>query len=183
MDKTLADELRRRFIDGATPSELMHLIATHHKDDRCLHFIIGDYFREAFGIPLLRNVVPDKDYAPDLHHAHFNRDVVPEMVQRIGAWNDVNLDGSWLNGLSVHSVREHVVRLKDIRIEELERVWGDLNEKEKLFILRKIAFINYDWEVIKALSLLTERLQQKIVELGGQLRKASQGLESCNPAE
>jgi hypothetical protein len=56
LDPELVNELRESFIDGATPSDLMHRIALRHEGDPSLHFIIRDYFCEAFGIPLLRNV-------------------------------------------------------------------------------------------------------------------------------
>src|SRR5262249_51179422 len=75
MDTNLVKELQRMFIDGATPSQLMQQIAKHYKGDKRLHFVIMDYFREAFGIPLLRNVVSGEDYSPDARHAHYNRDV------------------------------------------------------------------------------------------------------------
>jgi hypothetical protein len=58
----MIDKLRQLFLDGATPSQLMHHIAQHHEEDGRLHFAIMDYFREAFGIPLLRHVVSDESH-------------------------------------------------------------------------------------------------------------------------
>src|SRR5687767_8709770 len=111
LNQKLVDELRQMFLDGATPSQLMHHIAKQHKGDRRLHFVIKDYFAEAFGISLLRNVVSEEDYSPDRRHAHYNRDIVPEIVQRIGCWNTANLEGAWLDGLAVGSLKEHTERL------------------------------------------------------------------------
>jgi hypothetical protein len=172
LDKNLVNELRQMFIDGATPSRLMHHIANQHPDDPRLHFIISDYFREAFSIPLLRNVVSREDYSPNSRHAHYNRDVVPEIVQRMGDWNTADLKGSWLVGVSVRSLAEHRERLKAAHFEELDRVWDTLTERERLFIIRKVASANHDWDVMKSLSALAERLQQKIVELEAQLKQA-----------
>jgi hypothetical protein len=171
IDPELVAELRESFIDGATPSELMHRIALSHDGDRLLHFRIGDYFREAFGIPLLRHVTSDENYSPALRHAHFNRDVVPEMIQRIGEWNTVDLAGSWLEDVTVRSVVDHLRRLETSRPEELERVWEKLSEKEKTFIRRKSARIDRAWEVSKSLARLAERLQQKVVELEARLEQ------------
>ena len=170
--KKHVNELRRMFIDGATPSQLMQYIANQHPDDPRLHFILSDYFREAFSIPLLRNVVSQEDYSPNRRHAHYNRDVVPEIVQRVGDWNTADLKGSWLEGVAVRSSADHAERLKAAHFEELDRVWNALTEKERLFIIRKIAIANHDWDVIKSLSALAERLQQKVVELEAQLKSA-----------
>jgi hypothetical protein len=171
MNKKLVDELRRMFIDGATPSQLMNHIAQHHKGDARLHFVIKDYFREAFRVPLLRNVLSEECYYPNPRHAHFIRDVVPEMIERINDWNTTNLEGSWLNGLSVKSLSDHTERLKSTPFDGLTRVWGDLREEEKLSIVRKVALKDYYWDVVKSLAMMAERLQQKIVELEQRLNE------------
>src|SRR5438045_4432091 len=98
MDRNLVHELRQLFIDGAIPSKLIHHIVAHHGNSERLHLLIRDYFKEAFSVPLIRNVVSEEEYSPKLRHAHFNREVVPELIQRIGDWNTANLEGSWLNG-------------------------------------------------------------------------------------
>jgi hypothetical protein len=171
LDKNLVHELRRMFIDGATPSQLMHHIEKQCQDDRRLHFVIKDYFREAFRIPLLRNVVSGEGYSPNSRHAHYNREVVPEMIQRIGEWNRTDLEGSWLEGVSVHSLSEHTERLQTARFEELDRVWDSLSDNEKLFIIRKIALKDYYWDVVKGLASLAERLQERIVALEERLKE------------
>jgi hypothetical protein len=125
---TLVAELRRLFLDGATPSQLMHCIELDYPDNPRLHFIIKDYFEEAFQLPLLRNVIADGDYSPDPRHAHFNRDIVPEIIQRIEDWNTESLDASWLKGIVVRSLSGHVERLSATRFEELDRVWDTLND-------------------------------------------------------
>jgi len=173
MDDKLVGELRRMFLDGATPSQLMNHIANQHGDGSRLHFTIKDYFREAFGIQLLRNVISGEDYSPNCHHAHFNRDVAPEMVQRIGDWNHATLEGSWLADIDIKSLSDHVERLNSAHFEELERVWANLNDKEKLFIIRKIATKDYYWEVMKLLASMAERLQQKVVDLEERLKRES----------
>ena len=171
IDPELVAELRGLFIDGATPSELMDRLALRHEGDRRLHLLIGEYFREALSIPLLRHVVSDEDYSPASRHAHYNRDVVPEMIQRIGDWNKTDLTGSWLENVSVRSLAEHERRYETLRPEELERVWDKLSAKEKAFITRKSARIDHSWEVAKSLAQLAERLQQKVVELEGRSKR------------
>jgi hypothetical protein len=172
MNQRIVDELRRMFTEAATPSRLMHFLEQHFKNDPRLHFLIMDYFREAFGMPLVRNVLAGDDYSPSIRHAHYNRDVVPEIVQRIEAWNAANLEGSWLDGLSVSSLTDHTERLKVARFEELDRVWDTLSDSERLFIIRKVALKDYYWDVVKSLALLAERLQQQVVELEDRLKKA-----------
>ncbi len=178
IDQNLVDELRRMFLDGATPSRLMRHIANQHPDDPRLHFLITDYFREAFGIPLVRTVGGREDYSPDRRHAHFIRELVPEMIQRIGDWNTESVEGSWVEGVSVCSVNEHSERLRSVRFEELNRVWDTLNDKEKRFIIRKSARIDYGWDAMKCLAKLAERLQQQVVELEERLRSERQARTS-----
>jgi hypothetical protein len=173
VNKKLVKELRRLFLDGATPSRLMQHIAKHHPDDPRLRHVIADYFSEAFDIPLLRNVVSDEDYSPNKRHGHFNRDVVPEIIQRIGGWNKANLEGTWLEGLSIKSLGEETERLKSAHFEELDRVWETLNDKERFYIIRKSALINNEWEAMKILAALAERLQAKIDELEDRLKEHS----------
>ena len=183
IDPELIAELRESFIEGATPSELMHRIEIRHEGDPSIHFIIRDYFREAFGIPLVRNVVPDENYSPACRHAHYNRDVVPEMIQRIGAWNTTDLTGSWLENVSVRPLGDHLRRYEANRPKELERVWDELSEEEKAFISRKSARIDHSREVAKGLARLAERLQQKVVELEDRLKQELSESASSNEAE
>ena len=96
MNQNLVIELRQMFIDGATPTKLMQRIVEHHGQPKKLRFAIGDYFMEAFGIPLLRTVGPETDYAPDLAYALWNRDIIPEIISRIDEWNTESLEGTCL---------------------------------------------------------------------------------------
>ena len=171
MDKTLVSELRQMFIDGATPSRMMYHIATRHGQTEQVAHSIRECFREAFGIPLLRNVVSEEDYSPSSRHAHYNRDVVPEIIQRISDWNTVGLEGSWLQDLSVHSLSEHMESLKSARFEELTRIWHDLGDKEQHYIVQKAAIINHQWEMLKTLATMAERLQERVVELEERLKE------------
>jgi hypothetical protein len=170
MDENLIRQLRQMFLDGATPSRLMRHVADHHGEDERLHFVIKDYFEEAFGIGLLRYVASDEDYSPDPRHAHFNRDVVPEIVEHLRDWNPEPTAGSWLERASVSSLDEHVQRAKAGPPDELASVWSQLSDEQRLAIVRRIARKNRDWEVIKVLALLAERLQQKVVELEARLK-------------
>lgn len=119
--------------------------------------------------PLVRNVVSGDDYQPDSRHAHFNRDLVPEMVQNLSAWNTANLDDSWLKGLAVGSLQEHLERLKNHGSQAgLEQVWESMDEKQRCQAIRRVAQKNRDWEVMKVLARLAERLQQKLLDVESQ---------------
>jgi hypothetical protein len=170
MDEDLIRELRQLFLDGATPSYLIRHVADRLGESDRLHFAISDYFREAFGVPLVRNVVSNEDYSPDPRHSHFTRDVVPEIIERLGEWNTEPVAGLWLERASVAPLSEHVARLASVP-DGLTGVWGQMSDKEKAAVLRKSARINRDWEVMKALALLAERLQQKVVELEARLKE------------
>jgi hypothetical protein len=176
MDSELICELRRLFLDGATPSRLMRLIADRAGDSDRLHFTISDYFEEAFGVPLVRYVDSDENYSPDPRHAHFNRDLFPEIIEHLGDWEAQPPAGSWLERAEVNSRNEHreqlMARLGATGPEELARVWGTLNDKERRAVVLLMAKSDRSWQVIKALSLLAERLQQKVVELEARVIEA-----------
>lgn len=171
MDQQLVNELRQMFLDGATPSSLMERIQVHHSEEDNIHWLIKDYFNEAFDISPLRHGSNDGDYAPDSKHAHFVRDVVPEIISNIEKWNHSDLQDTWLNGLSVSTFEEHKKRLATPHFEELDRIWDQLNEREKNFIIGRIARKDYFWDVMKALAALAERLQQKVDELQTKLNQ------------
>jgi hypothetical protein len=183
MDKQLIGELRQAFLDGATPSRLIRLVVDRGGDEDRLHFTIGDYFGEAFGVPLVRHVVSGDDYSPDPRHAHFNRDLLPEIIQHLGDWHAGPRAGSWLERAEVSSLNEHVERLKAYVPEELAGVWATLSEKERRSVLRLSARLNHDWQVIKVLASLAERLQQKVVDLEAQLKEAQTAGDSPARAE
>ncbi len=105
------------------------------------------------------------------------------MIQRIGDWHTENVEGSWLEGVSVCSVKEHAERLRSARFEELDRVWDTLNDKEKQFIIQQVARVNYDWYAMKCLALLAERLQQQVVELEERLASERQAQTSPRKEE
>lgn len=172
----IVKELRQMFVDGAAPSRLMAHIQLHHPDVDDVHFLIKEYFQEAFKLPLVRHVSKD-DYAePNLNYDHLSRDLVHEIVCRIDQWNTGSLEGSWLedfHGLSKSSLEEHEERLKAARFQELDRVWNDMTDEERVFIIRRIAHKDYLWYKVKTLSRLVEKLQQKIVELEGHVELES----------
>jgi hypothetical protein len=176
----LVRELRQRFIDGATPSRLMAIIAERHNEVDRLPLLIKDYFREAFGIPLLRNVPPNTRPAPGASADHFSRDVLPEIVQRIDEWNVTDLASSWLNGLKTTSQQDHAERLQEARFEELDRVWETLDERERRFIVRKIAQKDQYWEIVKILAALAERLQEQVIEQQSQIESVRKAAARSN---
>jgi hypothetical protein len=169
MNENLIQELRQMFIDGATPSKLMSYLAEVGKDSgKPLHFMIMDTFREAFGIAQLRIPPQEDDAHPNFRYPQFNRDVLPHMALYAKEQHPDSLTGSWLEDLTIRSQQKHEERLRNSKVEALSRVWDDLNEKEKDFILRKVAKADYFWDVIKILAWLLERMQQKNDELESQ---------------
>lgn len=148
----------------------MKPITARTGDGPRLHFDIMDYFQEAFGFQQVR-VGFETDYNPDERHAYFNRDLVPEMVQRLEGWRHEFDEGAWVEGLSVRSLADHVDRLKNAHFEELDRVWDRLSDKEKLFIIRKIAQKDQFWDAMNALAALAERLQARVLELEERLSR------------
>ena len=164
----VVQELREMFLDGATPSRLMMQIQTHHPEEERLYFLIMDYFQEAFKLPLVR-VSSNNDFStPSGEHFHFNRDLVHEIVCQLERWKDDDADGSWLDDVNDRArttLREHQERLKTAHFEELERIWDQLTDDERGFIIRRIAHKDYLWDKVNTLSRLVERLQQKIVQL------------------
>lgn len=169
IEEHIVKELREMFLDGATPSRLMLHVQLNHPEEETLHFLIKDYFERAFRLPLVREVRPGDDYTtPSLDHAHFNRDLVHEMVSKLDEWNTEDLSGSWLKDVSERSrknIKEIRQELASKRFAELDRVWDELTDDERNFIIGRIAHKDFLWFKVNTLSRLVERLQQKIVEL------------------
>ncbi len=171
INQSVIDELRSMFKEGATPSRLIQHIVARHPNEGNWHGLIQAYFREGFGVPIVRGLDPLENYEnPNLRYAYLNEDVLHEMVQFRNKWdqednNEGNLS-SWLDSLVA---TDPVERLEEFKRQEPPTTWSEswssLNEKER----NSIALTNSGYkgrtEMVHILARLVERLQQKIVAL------------------
>jgi len=180
VNPTVIEELREMFRSGATPSRLVQHIAERHPEEERLHFLVQDYFREAFGVDIVRGVsLFDPANCPSLRYAWWNNDLLAEMVEKQAIWNcDANrAEGAfspWFAGLTAKSLDEHFNAAKGSGIGELRNVWDRLDPQEQATLQRLIAGHGWNSEKVKILTHLAERLQQRVTELEGQLEKVSE---------
>jgi hypothetical protein len=165
------NELRLLFRDGATPSRLIRLVVERHPEEARFHQLIQDYFREGFGIPIVRGLNPIDDYRQaDLRYAFLNEQLVHEMLEKRSEWDSaegaiMSTTGSWLDSLTVSGDQQRISQVKAVPIPELRRVWSQMTPEEQDFIDKSMASANGLYETVKILSRLAECLQQRVVEL------------------
>jgi hypothetical protein len=169
-DPRVVAELRAMFREGSTPSRLIqHIAACHGNEDR-LFFLIQDYFREAFAVPLVRasNVRAERTQN-DLRLAHLNIDLVHEMVQHRSEWDnapETNGGGrqGWLDSAVATDEGELIERAQPATLPELSGCWGELGEGARNYIKRLIGNVNALYERVQILARLAESLQQRLNE-------------------
>src|SRR5438105_3334730 len=84
----VVEELRSLFKKGATPSRLIRHIAVRHSDEQNLHFLVQDYFMEAFGVPIVRGLKPLDDFChSDLRYAFLNEQLLHDMIAARLVWD------------------------------------------------------------------------------------------------
>jgi len=163
-------ELRTLFKEGATPSRLLRHIAERHEREGNLHSLIQSYFRDAFGIPIVRGLNPSDDYhGADLRYAFLNEKLVNEIIQRRSVWDntgDITPGGtsSWLDEVKASDDQQRISKMQSIVLPELSRCWSQLTPKEQHFIQRSLASANGLYETVKILARLVECLQQRLAE-------------------
>ena len=85
---SVIQELRSLFKDGATPSRLIQHIVSRHPQERNWHGLIQAYFREGFGVSIVRGLPPAENYADiNLRYAYLNEDLLHEMVHMRSSWD------------------------------------------------------------------------------------------------
>lgn len=171
---SVIQELRSMFKEGATPSRLMQHIVACHPAEESWHGVIQDYFREAFGVPIVRGLDPEDNFQNvDLRYAFLNEDLLHEMIQLRKVW-DQDLNGSqgsetpWLDRLAATATEKRLQDTQRNGFPELAACWEKLNEKDRFVISRMVAGFNGRTEMVRILARLAERLQQRVVELGQQ---------------
>ncbi len=89
IEASVIEELRSLFKEGATPSRLMqHIVARHPDEGRDWYGLIQDYFREGFGVPIVRGLTPEQSYHDiSLQYAYLNEDLLHEMVRARALWD------------------------------------------------------------------------------------------------
>jgi hypothetical protein len=172
-DPAIVAELRKQFVDGATPSRLIQYILEQHPTD-CKgdkYRLIQGYFEEAFRIPLVRNLRRDDSYSSEsLQYAFLNESLLHEMIVNEPQWNPTPksnqvCSSTWLEPLTATAEEELLNHARSTPPRELADSWNDLGQSERAYILRLIANLTLVHERSTILARLAERLQQKVVDL------------------
>jgi len=175
----VVEELRALFRDGATPSRLIQHIVERHDEEQNCYSLIQAYFREAFGVNMVRGLRPlDKYQHSDLRDAFLNDDLLHEMVEKQSTWNRAANhrelgNATWLAGLTATSLDDHFHEAAS-GMAELGNLWNRLDPKEQAVIQRLIAGNSWKYEQVQILIQLAERLQQRVNELESQLKKETE---------
>jgi hypothetical protein len=184
VDPVVVEELRQMFRDGATPSRLIQHIVARHSGERDWRFLIQDYFREAFSVPIVRGLKPFDDYShADLRSSFLNQDLLQDMMANQSTWNPgqgpaTPAEAEWVASLPASDPVEHFERAKQIVMPEFANAWPHLDAQARSAVWRLIGGCNNRSELVVILAKLAERLQQKINALESQLeggKKATQG--------
>jgi hypothetical protein len=169
---SVIEELRSMFKNGATPSRLIQHIVARHPHAGNWHGLIQDYFREGFGVPIVRGLRPSEVYdGNDLRYAYLNEDVLHQMAQSRTLWDqELNkqegTSPSWLDSLAATSDLDRLEEAKQWGAPaDLAESWDRLSDQER----RAIALANSGYkgrtEMVHILARLVEGLQRRIVAL------------------
>jgi hypothetical protein len=163
------DELRAMFKEGATPSRLIQHVVARHPDERNWYGLIQDYFREAFGVQIVRGLSPSEHYDDiSMRYAYLNEDVLHEIVQKRPEWDQELNDSqalSWLGALAAKDTAERIQELESNESPELVDSWNRVSDKDRATIIRITANLNSRIEMCHILARLAERLQQQVLAL------------------
>lgn len=167
-DRQLVEDIRRMFLDGATPSRLVRYVVANapiRDDDIRLRRLVQDYFSEAFGIFLRRIPLSDSDLRNDFSSAGLNQLPLHRIVQNKSDWLNNRQAGSWLDDLEVTESNEWSDSVDLSSETELAGVLDHLDDSATKAIKRWISNINFLYEQVQILAALAERLQEKIDQL------------------
>ncbi len=168
---SVIQELRSMFKAGASPSRLIQHIVNRHPHEGNWHGLIQDYFREAFGVSIVRGLTPSENYADiDLRYAYLNEDVLHEMVQMRSSWDqELNQEGvlpCWIDTLVATSATDRLREGKRLGPPpDFSEGWEKLSESDRAGIIRVNSSYKGRTELVHILARLVERLQQQIVTL------------------
>ena len=169
---SVIQELRTLFKNGATPSGLIQHIVARHPNEGNWHGLIQDYFREGFGVQIVRGLTPKETYQDiDLRYSYLNEDVLHEMVQSRSTWDreaDKSEDAvaSWLDSLVATNALDRLQEAKRGGVPpDLSESWNRLSDRERNAILLANSGYKGRTEMVHILARLVERLQQQLVTL------------------
>jgi hypothetical protein len=169
---SVIEELRIMFKDGATPSRLIQHIVAQHPHKGNWHALIQDYFREGFGVQIVRGLSPAETYGDlDFRYAFLNEDVLHEMVESRRIWDQEPEESgahssSWLDSLVATSALDRLQEAKQGGVPpDWSESWGRLSDHERNAIVLANSGYKGRAEMVRILARLVERLQQRIVAL------------------
>jgi hypothetical protein len=169
---SVIEELRSMFKSGATPSRLIQHIVTRHPHEGNWYALIQDYFREGFGVQIVRGLNPAETYGDvDLRYAYLNEDVLHEMVQARSMWDrEPKKSGnglpSWLDSLAATSALDRMQQAKQAGVPpDLSELWDRLSDRERSAIALANSGYQGRTEMVHILARVVECLQQRIVAL------------------
>lgn len=175
-DPQVVAELRSLFKDGATPSRLIRHIVDRHPGEERLHFLVQDYFREAFAVGLVRisKRALDEPDSADLPLAFLNIHLTHEMVGTRPKWDrddssPANGRPSWLAPLSATDEAALIEQTQPVTLPELAGCWDRLDPIAQAYVRRVLGNADALYERVQILARLAERLQQKVLELEDQV--------------
>jgi hypothetical protein len=171
VDPQVVAELRSMFRKGTAPSELIRYIVSRHRTDPSLLFLLQDYFRAAFAVPLMRiSTIPEDHTVNDSRYAYLNIDLVHEMIQHRSDWDsmphsNVGEEQCWLDSLVATDVAELTKRAQPGTSPELKTCWQDLDPKAQKYIKCIMGSADWLYEKVQILGRLVEVLQQQVTDL------------------
>ena len=162
--RDLVNELRRQFLDGATPSALLQVIR-QEMGERVSHLEACDVFNEAFQLPVVRFGPAVVSNTTELHGRMLNKTLLMEIVQLSPEWNE-NESTSWFEGAEVTDPSELKRRVAAQPFPGIsEGSWLGLRPEERESLLVQFASSQVISQRLEVLARLAERLQQKVTEL------------------
>jgi hypothetical protein len=167
----VVNELRAMFRKGATPSRLIQHIAEHHGKEEDWAGLVGEYFWKAFSVPLVRVADSREECScEDLHLAYLNVHLIHQMIENRSEW-DRDAKGaaihepSWMNSLVATDEVQLIKQAQPASLPEFANSWPHLERTAQDYVQRIMGNANALHERVLILARLTERLQQRIVEL------------------
>jgi hypothetical protein len=171
----VVEELRSLFREGNTPSSLIKYILACHRGEPQAPSLIGRYFREAFGVSLVRLPADLSDILGNASRSFYlNVHLVHHMLAHRDYWDrergsEIDGPGCWLDGLSATEEIELINQVQPGTVPELAASWEHLNVEAQTYIKRVMGNTNALHEKVLALARLAETLQERVAQLQNQL--------------
>jgi hypothetical protein len=159
VNPVVVGELRDMFRAGATPSALIRHIAARHAGEPHLDAVVRAYFREAFGVPMLRvGSEQVRDIAAGGSLPTLNATVLPRMIQNRTEWDALGGE-CWLDAIPVAPAP-----VAPESIPELAGSWERLDDEAKRFVRRLLDTARALHENGSVLAALAEQLQARAAD-------------------